>query len=178
MELDNARPIGRLSLNGDARRENEPGVAMEPGHYNDFTGYVNFNGTDGWAEHASFYLNSSFGWSILWHSGTWLGGTMRNAQWENGLWKDGTWLGETWKYGMWLGGSWQHGSWLGGLWENGEWLDGVWYDGTWHGGTWHDGRWINGAWRGGRWMTGEKGNGAVVSYPPSQWISEPPDAWA
>ena len=134
-------------------------AAFEPGKYSGFTGYINYAGTEGWVEDADFelvpYLKQRDGieshvFSILEHL-------------EHIVWHSGTWVNGVWEYGVW---------------KDGDWLDGVWYDGTWHGGTWHDGRWINGAWRGGRWMTGEKGNGAVVSYPPSQWISETPDAWA
>lgn len=169
MELDNARPIGRLSLNGGAQHEKEPGVAMEPGHYNDFTGYINYAGTEGWAENASFDIRNG-GWSVIWHSGTW-SGTMRNARWDNGLWKGGTWYGHLWNYGMWLDGVWHDGMWHGGTWMDGEWKDGEWFNGLWNNGTWHHGRWLQGIWKDGKWITGENGDGAELWYPPNRWIN-------
>ena len=147
----------------------DDGMASEMGDYRNFTGYVLFNKTEGWAENADFDIQNG-GWSIIWRSGTW-SGTMWNARWDGGVWKGGKWYGHLWNGGTWLDGVWHDGMWHGGDWMNGEWYDGEWFDGTWHDGTWHRGRWLQGTWLGGTWFVGERGDGAELWYPPSRWIN-------
>ena len=142
-------------------------AAFEPGVYRDFTGYINFAETEGYAEHATFELLPEINLSmpvewwrkkklktqtialndkdrmftfehVFWQSGIWHGGT-----WKYGTWEAGDWLGGTWHYGIW-----HVGTWNGGVWENGLWLDGDWHEGIWHlgirYGTMGHGRTVNG----------------------------------
>ena len=119
------------------------GVAFDLGTYRDFTGYINFNGIEGWVEDSDFDIKPihKYGrcYSMDWKGGTWAGGTCTAAYWRDGVWKSGTW-----RDGIWNGGEWLYGDWHGGMFCGGDWLDGTWHDGDLLAGTWHRGKWING----------------------------------
>ena len=127
------------------------GVAFDQGIYQDFTGYLNFNGVDAYVRNAMFFLNDckQLLSPIHFIQGDWLGGV-----WPDGIWHDGTWHGGTWEKGMW-----NKGTWLGGTFKGGNWYGGTWRDGTWLGGCWHGGRWA-----GGKWVSGER-IGMVICNP-------------
>ena len=90
-------------------------AALEPGTYKDFTGYINFDGIEGYAEHADFTLLGGYEKymhglvRMIWTDGTWLGGRCSLAQWKGGVWLGGAWHGGTWENGTWLGGEWRNG---------------------------------------------------------------------
>lgn len=119
------------------------GVAFEPGRYEDFTGYINFHGTEGYVEHATFTLfedpNDKYGLFRL-------VGLFSNIRWDDGTWLDGMWSNGIWKNGVWRNGTWISGEWMNGTWKNGVWQTGVWENGTWEGGEWQLGTWKRGAW--------------------------------
>ena len=120
--------------------KDEAGMAFEYGLYEEFTGYVNWPGVEGYVENATFMLHDrisfhpgmtlqEYGSSIIWYNGKWL-----NGVWDKGMWYDGIW-----EDGFWKIGTWKNGTWMGGVWENG-----TWYNGNWKGGVWNGGSWIYG----------------------------------
>ena len=139
-------------------------AAFGPGAYAGFTGYVNYDGLEGFAENAAFTIarkkkNRLF--SMIWESGAW-NGTMLDAQW-----KDGTWLGG--KFG---GGVWENGTWHDGLMVLSTWHGGVFKGGrmsgcSWHGGSFEGGRFFHSTWYGGEWKAGEWFDSFYV-YPSGQ----------
>ena len=124
------------------------GVAFEPGIYRDFTGYINWNGVEGFVKGADFDLNDIL-WDMTFYDGIWIGGTVSRCDWIYGVWNNGTWLS----------GHWNKGTWLGGTFEGGNWYGGTWRDGTFDGGCWHGGQWA-----GGKWVSGER-IGMVICNP-------------
>ena len=129
------------------------GVAFEPGIYRDFTGYINWNGVEGFVKGADFDLNDIL-WDMTFYDGIWIGGTVSRCDWIYGVWNNGTWLSGHWNNGTWKDGIWHGGMFTGGVWENGEWLDGQLWSGTWKDGVWHDGKWYFGKWKNGTWIKG------------------------
>lgn len=114
--------------------------AFDIGDYSDFTGYVNFHGTEALVEHAYFKLcRTPLDYCVMdWESGTWIDGVKKGGDWHDGTWKNGTfkngrWYGGTWHEGVFTNSSWFRGEFNGGVFENSVW---------WHGGKWHGGRWI------------------------------------
>ena len=106
-------------------------VALCPGKYDNFTGYVNCLGNEGYAEEADFTIIPDYG-IMSWRGGTWTG-DMVHARWLGGVFKGGSFIGQ---------------------WFGGEWRDGVCSQSIWHGGVWQNGLWKNGRWEGGEWNGG------------------------
>lgn len=139
------------------------GAAFESGNYHRFTGYINYNGIEGYVKDATFELNDKK-WGIVFYDGRWVGGTWphghfwggvwESGTWGYGYWHDGSWLDGIWKDGEWEKGIWHDGIWHNGIWRNGEWLGGKWQNGGWLNGTWHKGIWNFGRWNDGKWMGG------------------------
>lgn len=129
------------------------GIAFDSGRYRKFTGYINWNGVEGYVQNADFDIGNSC-WSVTFYNGIWLGGTVSRCDWRGGVWKNGTWLSGGWEYGTWHDGTWHDGQFSGGVWENGVWLGGRFWAGTWKDGVWHDGKWYFGKWKNGTWMKG------------------------
>ena len=121
--------------------------AFEPGRYDGFTGYINYAGTEGYVENASFELLPGLDIFEKYHGITKRKGranSERLSMFEHVHWHSGRWLGGIWDYGEWDDGEWMGGTWLNGLWRRGTWHDGVWHDGWWLEGTWLKGEWLNG----------------------------------
>lgn len=112
------------------------GVANTAGEYENFTGVIDWKGSNGRVKNATFELTNR---GIIWYNGIWRGGT----------WKDGTWKGGDWKDGRWEDGIWEYGTWRDGTWCKGTWESGFWYDGTWEYGEWNCGNWWGGTWESG-----------------------------
>ena len=108
----------------------EENVANQPGHYENFTGRIQYKDSFGTVTRATFELKDDTDESIVWKNGIWERGAWHGGIWEKGHWENGIWWDGTWKKG-----TWSDGKWLGGTWENGEWLSG-----TWKGGIWKTGR--------------------------------------
>lgn len=118
-------------------------IAVDPGKYHDFTGYICYAGTEGLVEHATFELFGEYAQDpqyyvyqfslermtndpyIHWKYGIW-----KDGLWYNGMWEDGIWLDGTWNDGVFEKGLWKKGTWLGGIFVNGEWMEGDWRGGT------------------------------------------------
>ena len=125
---------------GDTERV---GAAFDAGAYRNFTGWIVWGKTNGYAEHADFTLsNDPIGLQLLvpdkfavnnvwWKGGTWVGGIWEYGEWEHGRWLSGTWDGGYWHGGSFDSGTWRHGTWEDGDWNtaNAEWLDGEWFTG-------------------------------------------------
>ena len=128
-------------------------VALEPGDYRRFTGWIWFGGTEGWAENASFELLDLGGPArqMVWRKGTWKDGLLVNCMWLDGTFLGGTlacvnWHKGTFNGGTFTGGYWWNGSFNGGLFEHSNW-----YGGRFNGGTFRHSEWHNGKWHGGKW---------------------------
>ena len=128
-------------------------VAFDCGEYRDFTGYVNFHGTEGYARDASFDLCVAWDGSpvISWHNGVWQGGTMSVVWWEGGVFENGLFLKSTWAGGAWLDGTFRNSSWMTGRFENGLFESSSWDEGVFAGGVFKNSTWYRGEWAGGRW---------------------------
>lgn len=133
-------------------------AAIEPGIYDSFTGYVNYAGTEGWVENASFELIEAFDYNTL-MPGFKFGavapvsslpvpeGRRREVrisdgpyiEWHEGFWLDGVWANGVWHDGQWIDGTWKHGVWRNGDWHGGTWENGIWYGGRFLGGTFLEG---------------------------------------
>lgn len=133
-------------------------AALEPGRHNGFTGYINYAGTEGWVEHATFELIAAFDYNTL-MPGFKFGAVApcssiivpeersRNArisdgpyiEWHDGFWLDGVWANGVWHDGDWIDGTWKHGVWKNGDWHGGTWQNGIWYGGRFLGGTFLEG---------------------------------------
>lgn len=137
-------------------------VALEPGIYKNFTGYICFGDTEGFVRRATFNLfesKSSFNASLVYRKvifkkGTWIGGELHDCIWNGGTFLDGTVKNICWSGGEWMNGTWIRGSWLDGTWHNGTWIDGDWYKGTWMNGDWNNGAWHDGTWQCGNFRKG------------------------
>ena len=165
--------------------DTEMRVALEPGDYRRFTGWIRFGGTDGWAENASFVLLDHGGPAkqMVWRKGTWKSGFLENCMWIDGTFLDGTlaccnWQNGTFAGGAFISGYWWRGSFDGGLFEHSKWYGGRFNDGTFKYSEWHNGKWHGGFWevssfrmKNGRYYTADedewlktgKGEGYVIS---------------
>ena len=98
-------------------------VANEKGKYENFTGIINWKGTEGIVMNATFELVPDG--SIYWYDGTWKGGTWITGRWYDGTWENGTWKGGQFRRGVWNDGTWENGIWYGtAKWKDGTWIDG------------------------------------------------------
>ena len=97
----------------------EESVADQEGKYKGFTGRIEWKGTSGSVENATFELVDDSLCLVKWHGGTWNDGYWLSGAWENGMWKDGWWYNGTWHKG-----TWENGNWIDGIWRNGEWKGG------------------------------------------------------
>lgn len=152
-------------------------VANQAGLYENFTGVIDWHGTKGEVENATFELSSK-GHYVYWHDGIWNNGTMIDAIWWKGTWKNGTLIGSWWWRGAWKNGICKNTVWEYGIWHKGVFEDSVWRDGTWMNGLWksnenkwYSGSWWKGTWSGGWWNLGiDKGNQL-------HYENDSPDKW-
>lgn len=134
--------------------DTEMQVALEPGDYRDFTGYINMRGTEGYAEHATFMLSDrsrSFdsdivpmwmteAFTIVWQKGDWIGGTMYDGAFYGGTFRGGTFLSSCF-----------HGQ-------------SMFVDGVFRRSTFYNGTWINGDWDMSKWLSGHVRLNGVDHY--------------
>ena len=119
-------------------------AALEPGDYRDFTGYVSLNGTEGYAEHATFMLSD------------------KARPFDSGLTPEWMTLMFTiiWQKGDWLGGTFHDGAFYGGVFHNGLFLKscfhgrGLFMDGIFRKSMFYNGNWVNGDWDRSKWLCG------------------------
>ena len=128
-------------------------VALEPGNYIGFTGYVNIGGTEGYVENATFEaVLTGYGDALFtWSKGVWINGTAKFVDWFGGEWRGGSMTACIWYDGTWNGGTFENGDWYNGEWQCGtflgsRWLGGTWFEGDFNGSTWYDGTWLEGTW--------------------------------
>ncbi len=131
------------------------GVALEPGTYRDFTGYINYDGIEGYAENADFILVGGYDRymhglaKMIWNRGTWRNGRCGLVEWLDGTWLDGTFESGSWRGGTWCDGVFNLSTFYAGTWNGGTFLWSIWWDGTWNGGVFRKSEWHDGAWNGG-----------------------------
>ena len=101
----------------------EENVANKEGEYENFSGSIDWKGTEGTVVDATFELVSDC--SIYWYGGTWKNGTWITGRWYGGTWENGTWKGGQFHKGLWENGTWENGIWYGtAKWKDGTWIDG------------------------------------------------------
>lgn len=142
----------------------EQNIANQEGMYENFTGSIDWGGTNGTVTNASFKLKKQGGWQkIYWYDGVWENGYAAGMNWFDGIWKRGIWETGIWNNGTWESGTWKHGYWHNGTWKNG----------TWEQGQWSGGKWINGNWEYGISMTnydtGQQYNVHEKNDSPDKW---------
>ena len=119
-------------------------VALEPGDYRGFTGYVNIGGTEGYAENATFMLSDrnrfhsgivpiwmTTVFTIVWHKGDWTGGTFHDGAFYGGVFHDGLFLKSRFHgQSMFKDGVFRNSMFYNGVWVNGDWDRSVWLSGN------------------------------------------------
>ena len=160
-------------------------IANKEGRYEDFTGTIDWKGTKGKVEDATFELTNDVKCLVLWEGGNWLNGYWKSGHWEwgfftegtwqDGIWQDGVWIG----YGVWKNGTWENGNFNGGIWENGTWENGsfagkIWKNGIFKAGIFSGAIWMNGVWEDGWWYSGkdEDHNKHEKNDSPDKWEKE------
>lgn len=102
--------------------------ANETGHYNNFSGEINWQGSRFTVKNADFELSDKYDVFINFIGGTIVDGKISRVNveyciFEGGIFEVGLWNNGTWKGGTWVSGVWLDGIWLGGYDDNSIWHD-------------------------------------------------------